>query len=90
MMTINEIKIHKDDDTKEDTKGEFRSEWTKLTNDEIDPIKNTLELLKTQLEKTYGASKTFARDRYNKLIDVISTEIQVKKPSPKENSKTHS
>jgi uncharacterized protein YjbJ (UPF0337 family) len=49
-------------------KSKIKSRWAKLTDENIEAVKNDLSSLKGQLETTYGYSKEFALKEFNQLM----------------------
>ncbi len=61
-------------------KAKIKSRWSKLTDENIESIKNDWGRLKNQLESTYGYSKEFAQKEYNQIFGKPKTEIRPKPP----------
>jgi uncharacterized protein YjbJ (UPF0337 family) len=61
-------------------KTKIKSRWSKLTDENIESIKNDWSRLKSQLESTYGYSKEFAQKEYNQLFGKPKSEIRPKPP----------
>ena len=50
-------------------KGSARSQWGKITDDEMDQINGNAEQLEGKVQERYGKSKEEAREEVNKWLD---------------------
>jgi uncharacterized protein YjbJ (UPF0337 family) len=58
-------------------RGEIKTTWGKLTNDEIDRIEGDFDKLVGTLQEKYGYTKMEARDEVNDFLDHMRDEDEV-------------
>jgi uncharacterized protein YjbJ (UPF0337 family) len=49
-------------------KGKIKSQWAKLTDNDVDSVEGNYEELKGKLQQVYGYSKEKAEEEYNTLF----------------------
>lgn len=47
----------------------IRSKWSKIEPDKVEFMKNNMDLLKEQLQATYGYTKSFAQDEVDRFMN---------------------
>ena len=55
-------------------KGEVRTQWGKLTNDDIDQIEGNTEKLVGKLQERYGYARERAQEEYDRFAKKYSSE----------------
>jgi uncharacterized protein YjbJ (UPF0337 family) len=55
-------------------KGEVRTQWGKLTNDDVDQIEGNTEKLLGKLQERYGYARERAQEEYDRFVKRYSSE----------------
>jgi uncharacterized protein YjbJ (UPF0337 family) len=55
-------------------KGEVRTQWGKLTNDDVDQIEGNAEKLVGKLQERYGYARERAQEEYDRFVKRYSSE----------------
>jgi uncharacterized protein YjbJ (UPF0337 family) len=55
-------------------KGEVRTQWGKLTNDDVDQIEGNGEKLMGKLQERYGYARERAQEEYDRFVKRYSSE----------------
>jgi uncharacterized protein YjbJ (UPF0337 family) len=55
-------------------KGEVRTQWGKLTNDDVDQIEGNAEKLMGKLQERYGYARERAQEEYDRFVKRYSSE----------------
>jgi len=55
-------------------KGEVRTQWGKLTNDDVDQIEGNTEKLVGKLQERYGYARERAQEEYDRFVKRYSSE----------------
>ena len=56
-------------------KGEVRTQWGKLTNDDLDQIQGNSEKLVGKLQERYGYAKEQAQTEYDRFVRRYSDDV---------------
>ena len=55
-------------------KGEVRTQWGKLTNDDVDQIEGNGEKLMGKLQERYGYARERAQEEYDRFVKRYSSD----------------
>ena len=55
-------------------KGEVRTQWGKLTNDDLDQIQGNSEKLVGKIQERYGYAKEQAQEEYDRFVGRYSND----------------
>jgi uncharacterized protein YjbJ (UPF0337 family) len=55
-------------------KGEVRTQWGKLTNDDVDQIEGNTEKLVGKLQERYGYARERAQEEYDRFVKRYSSD----------------
>lgn len=95
MIKLTKTKEQKPDPKWTEVKGKIKARWSKLNDEEIEAVKNNIDLLSVQLVRRYGFSDDFAKHESetfiysltskndNQQIEIIHPNIHEMNNSPK-------
>jgi uncharacterized protein YjbJ (UPF0337 family) len=60
----------------QEIKGEIRTQWAKLTDDDLEKAKGNVESIAGLIQQKYGHAKEATKEKLNELMGRYSTDIK--------------